>query len=187
MSTYLSLYAPPPAIAHARAARGYTSLVLEAHFAAMERRARMSRVDEFAEPAARASRIVRVKEWVPNRPVPLLPLTHSEPALIATPTPGSIHEIQTVVARYYGVTRQEILSHKRDSVMVKPRFVAYYLAKELTNHSLPYIGRIFDNRDHTSVLSGCKKIARLIADGDKALAEDIVLLRSALTGGRSSP
>lgn len=66
--------------------------------------------------------------------------------------------ILSTVAHYFGVTRAEILSKDRHSAVVMPRHVAMYLTKEMTDKSLPEIGRRFGGRDHTTVLHGVRKI-----------------------------
>jgi chromosomal replication initiator protein len=74
-------------------------------------------------------------------------------------TEVGIDKIQSTAARYFGVTRSELLSTSRHSSIVLPRHVAMYLAKEMTTSSLPEIGRRFGGRDHTTVLHGVRKIA----------------------------
>jgi chromosomal replication initiator protein len=54
-----------------------------------------------------------------------------------------------------------------------------YLAKQITQRSLPEIGRRFGNRDHTTVMHACSRVSELIAR-DAALAEDVELLRRML-------
>lgn len=73
-----------------------------------------------------------------------------------------IEEIQRVVARSYGVTRHDLLSDRRTVDVVRPRQVAMYLAKVLTPHSYPVIGRSFRRCDGTTVLHAVRKIERLV-------------------------
>jgi chromosomal replication initiator protein len=54
-----------------------------------------------------------------------------------------------------------MLSKRRSRTVARPRQMAMYLAKELTNHSLPEIGESFGGRDHTTVLHACRRIAEL--------------------------
>ena len=70
----------------------------------------------------------------------------------------------------------DLLSSRRTANVVRPRQIAMYLAKMLTPRSLPEIGRRFGGRDHTTVLHAVRKIEALV-DGDKALAEEIELLK----------
>jgi chromosomal replication initiator protein len=73
----------------------------------------------------------------------------------------SIGNIQRIVAEYYKIKISDILSKRRNRTIARPRQMAMYLAKELTNHSLPEIGEAFGGRDHTTVLHACRKIAEL--------------------------
>lgn len=65
------------------------------------------------------------------------------------------------VAAYYNVTVTDVLSHRRTADIMRPRQVAMFVAKQLTRHGLPTIGRHFGGRDHTTILSGVRKMARL--------------------------
>ncbi|HKJ84922.1 MAG TPA: helix-turn-helix domain-containing protein, partial [Spirochaetia bacterium] len=73
----------------------------------------------------------------------------------------SIDNIQRLVAEYYKIKISDILSKRRNRAIARPRQMAMFLAKELTNHSLPEIGDAFGGRDHTTVLHACKRIAEL--------------------------
>jgi len=73
----------------------------------------------------------------------------------------SIDNIQRLAAEYYNIKISDILSKRRSRTIARPRQMAMYLAKELTNHSLPEIGDAFGGRDHTTVLHACKRIAEL--------------------------
>lgn len=73
----------------------------------------------------------------------------------------SIDNIQRLVAEYYNIKISDILSKRRNRTIARPRQMAMFLAKELTNHSLPEIGDAFGGRDHTTVLHACKRIAEL--------------------------
>ena len=70
----------------------------------------------------------------------------------------TVELIQQVVADYYSVDVDAILSQRRTMEVTYPRQVAMYLSKELTEESLKAIGRRFGGRDHTTVISACKKI-----------------------------
>jgi hypothetical protein len=69
-----------------------------------------------------------------------------------------IRDIAQVVCKFYGVSMHEVTSPRRHPQVVRPRQVAMYLARELTLHSLPTIGRAIGARDHTTVLHAVKKI-----------------------------
>ena len=92
----------------------------------------------------------------------------------------SMDEIQRVVADHYRVTVSDMLSKRRSRTVVLPRHVAIFLAKEVTNYSLPEIGRAFGNRDHTTVLHAYRKI-RETKETNHDLAEDCRNLQRLLT------
>ncbi len=83
----------------------------------------------------------------------------------------SIDNIQRTVAEYYSIKISDILSKRRNRTIARPRQMAMYLAKELTNHSLPEIGEAFGGRDHTTVLHACRKIIEL-REANLDVAED---------------
>lgn len=69
------------------------------------------------------------------------------------------------VCEYFGVTKRELLLHRRQECVVRRRFIAVYLARETTSKSLPQIGRVF-GFDHTSVMHACKRAEELIRDNE---------------------
>ncbi len=83
----------------------------------------------------------------------------------------TIENIQRVVAEYYNIKLSDIKSKSRTQTIARPRQVAMALAKELTQHSLPEIGREFGGRDHTTVMHACKKINELRAS-DRIIQDD---------------
>jgi chromosomal replication initiator protein len=70
----------------------------------------------------------------------------------------SIENIQKTVADYYKIKVADMYSKKRPASIARPRQIAMYLAKELTQKSLPEIGETFGGRDHTTVLHAVRKI-----------------------------
>jgi len=92
----------------------------------------------------------------------------------------SVDNIQRVVAEYYKIKISDLHSKRRSRSVARPRQVAMYLAKELTNHSLPEIGDAFGGRDHTTVLHACRKIKELL-DSDADIREDVKNLLRTLT------
>ena len=74
----------------------------------------------------------------------------------------TIERIQEVVCERFSMTLEELCSHKRSQNIVYPRQVAMYLSRELTDSSLPKIGKHFGDRDHTTVLHANGKIANMI-------------------------
>ena len=88
--------------------------------------------------------------------------------------------IQEVVARHYAITLDEIVGEKRTKRVVVPRQVAMYLCRELTDASLPAIGRAFGGRDHTTVIYAVQKVTRQLADGGD-IYEAVQALTTSLT------
>ncbi|MGT2755242.1 chromosomal replication initiator protein DnaA [Streptococcus ovis] len=78
----------------------------------------------------------------------------------------SIEKIQHEVGTFYGVSVKELKGAKRVQNIVHARQVAMYLARELTDNSLPKIGKEFGNRDHTTVMHAYNKIKSMLADDD---------------------
>jgi chromosomal replication initiator protein len=74
----------------------------------------------------------------------------------------TIEHIQEVVCERFGLSLDELCSHKRSQNIVYPRQVAMYLSRELTDSSLPKIGKHFGDRDHTTVLHANTKITNRI-------------------------
>jgi chromosomal replication initiator protein len=91
----------------------------------------------------------------------------------------SIEDIQKRVAEHYNIRLTDMSSARRARSVARPRQVAMYLAKHLTQRSLPEIGRRFGNRDHTTVMHAVSRVAELMAE-DAAFAEDVSLLRKML-------
>lgn len=77
-----------------------------------------------------------------------------------------IEKIQNEVSNFYGVSVKELKASKRVQHIVHARQVAMYLARELTDNSLPKIGKEFGNRDHTTVMHAYNKIKSLLLDDD---------------------
>ncbi|MCO6418848.1 chromosomal replication initiator protein DnaA [Siccirubricoccus sp. KC 17139] len=91
----------------------------------------------------------------------------------------SIEEIQRKVAEHYNLRLTDMVSARRARNVARPRQVAMYLAKQLTQRSLPEIGRRFGNRDHTTVMHAVSRVAELMQQ-DAGFAEDVALLRKML-------
>lgn len=93
----------------------------------------------------------------------------------------TIEEIQLRVSQHYNIKVAEMHSPRRSRSVARPRQVAMYLAKHLTQASLPSIGRKFGNRDHTTVMHAVRKIEEL-RGSDNAIFEDVELLKRMLQG-----
>ncbi len=73
----------------------------------------------------------------------------------------TIDLIQTVVCKFFKISKNEMLSSRRSRYLVRPRQTAIYLTKILTSKSLPEIGREFSNRDHTTIIHSVKTIENI--------------------------
>ena len=82
-----------------------------------------------------------------------------------------IEDIQTQVGKFYDVTVKEIKATKRTQNIVLARQVAMYLAREMTDNSLPKIGKEFGGRDHSTVLHAYNKIKNMLAQDDSLRIE----------------
>ncbi len=91
----------------------------------------------------------------------------------------TVEEIQRKVAEHYNVRLADMIGPKRLRTIARPRQVAMYLAKHMTQRSLPEIGRRFGGRDHTTIMHGIRKIEELMV-ADNQLADDVQLLKRLL-------
>ena len=73
----------------------------------------------------------------------------------------TIDLIQSIVCKFFKISKNEMLSSRRSRYLVRPRQVAIYLTKMLTSKSLPEIGREFSNRDHTTIIHSVKTVEKL--------------------------
>ena len=93
----------------------------------------------------------------------------------------SVENIQKTVADFSNIKVADMYSKKRPANIARPRQIAMYLAKELTQKSLPEIGELFGGRDHTTVLHGVRRIEALRGE-DAQIADDLAALRRAIEG-----
>ncbi len=84
----------------------------------------------------------------------------------------TIELIQSTVCKFFKISKNEMLSSRRSRYLVRPRQTAIYLAKILTSKSLPEIGRLFSNRDHTTIIHSIKTIEKL-KENDSELSSNI--------------
>jgi len=89
----------------------------------------------------------------------------------------TIDLIQTLVCKFFKISKNEMLSARRSRYLVRPRQTAIYLAKILTSKSLPEIGREFSNRDHTTIIHSVKTIEK-IKEKDPQMVENINKLKN---------
>jgi chromosomal replication initiator protein len=97
----------------------------------------------------------------------------------AEPRRIKIEEILKVISRHYGISRGDIISQRRHRSIVWPRQIGMYLSKQLTQRSLPEIGRRFGGRDHTTVLHAIRKIEGELK-GNPRLREELDDLKKLL-------
>ena len=88
----------------------------------------------------------------------------------------NVESIQNIVALYFNLNIQEMLSPRRSRALARPRQIAMYLAKQYTTNSLPDIGRKFSNRDHTTVIHAVKKIDELIKK-DSVIRQNVIEIK----------
>ena len=93
----------------------------------------------------------------------------------------TIDDIQQKVATQFNIRVSDMHSPRRTREIARPRQVAMYLAKQLTNRSYPDIGRAFGGRDHTTVIHACETIVSLMPR-DAQLAEQVELVTRTLQG-----
>ena len=89
----------------------------------------------------------------------------------------TIDLIQSLVCKFFKISKNEMLSARRSRYLVRPRQTAIYLTKILTSKSLPEIGREFSNRDHTTVIHSIKTIENL-KNNDAELCSNIDTLKN---------
>ena len=89
----------------------------------------------------------------------------------------TIDLIQTMVCRFFKISKNEMLSSRRSRYLVRPRQTAIYLTKILTSKSLPEIGREFSNRDHTTIIHSVKTIEK-IKEKDPMMVDNINKLKN---------
>ena len=94
----------------------------------------------------------------------------------------TVREIQQEICNAFGVSLEQLLSSNRTAPIAWPRHVAMYLARELTDQTLPAIGRAFGGRNHTTVMHACRRTAERIA-ADPDASETVRRLTERLAAG----
>jgi hypothetical protein len=95
----------------------------------------------------------------------------------------TVRNIVITVARRYHMEEADIYSSRKTDNIVLPRHIAMYLAKVMTQQSLPEIGKRFGGKDHTTVLHACRRIERMMAESP-AFAGEVNAIRARLEGGK---
>jgi chromosomal replication initiator protein len=93
--------------------------------------------------------------------------------------PTSVEEIQQRVAETFGISRAELVGSSRAATPLRARQVAIFLTRDLTDLSLPQIGRLYGGRDHTTVLNSLRRVEASLEE-DSELAEKVRELRGAI-------
>jgi chromosomal replication initiator protein len=93
--------------------------------------------------------------------------------------PTSVEEIQQRAAESFGISRAELVGSSRAATPLRARQVAIFLTRDLTDLSLPQIGRLYGGRDHTTVLNSLRRVEASL-DEDAELAEKVRELRGAI-------
>ncbi|QQA42999.1 chromosomal replication initiator protein DnaA [Pelagovum pacificum] len=91
----------------------------------------------------------------------------------------TIDQIQRTVSEHYNIRLADLIGPRRMRSLARPRQVAMWLSKQLTNRSLPEIARRFGGRDHTTIMHGIRKIDEL-RQTDSGIADDLEMLRRSL-------
>ncbi len=104
------------------------------------------------------------------------------PELTARKKAATVEEIQARTAEAFGTSVEALVSSSRVGAVTWPRHVAMYLARELTDQTLPAIGRAFGGRNHTTVLHACRRTAERIA-GDPDAFEAVRRLTASFGPG----
>ncbi|MGD9737688.1 MAG: chromosomal replication initiator protein DnaA [Solirubrobacterales bacterium] len=94
-------------------------------------------------------------------------------------TATSVEEIQQRVAERFGISRAELIGSSRAARPLRARQVAIFLTRELTDLSLPQIGRLYGGRDHTTVLNSLRRVEASLGEDDD-LSQRIRELRRAI-------
>ncbi|HVY96526.1 MAG TPA: chromosomal replication initiator protein DnaA [Solirubrobacterales bacterium] len=98
----------------------------------------------------------------------------------------SVEEIQERVAETFGISRAELVGSSRAATPLRARQVAIFLTREMTDLSLPQIGRLYGGRDHSTVLNSLRRVEASLTEGGE-LGQRVEELRLAIhssgTGG----
>lgn len=92
----------------------------------------------------------------------------------------SIEDVLAAVAAHFGIKVSDLKGSRKNREVSQPRQVAMYLARRLTRHSFPEIGRSFGGKDHSTVVKGVKKVEGMLKDSPE-LAEQVRVVERSLT------
>ena len=126
--------------------------------------------------------LLRVTAFAELRNVPLTPAFVREvlgKTVSDARPPVSIEAVQKAVASYFSVRISDLKGKRRHRGISRPRMIAMYLCRQLTNASFPEIGMRFGGKDHSTVINACKRIEAL-AKEDEELHGAVESVRSQL-------
>ncbi len=101
------------------------------------------------------------------------------PKVTRSPESTPVEQIQEQVARTFGVSRSELVGSTRAATPLSARQLAIYLTRELTDLSLPQIGRLYGGRDHSTVLNSIRRVEARLSE-DPAFAAQVQELRATI-------
>lgn len=136
------------------------------------------RSDIQIEARARLCALLSAPRDEPDSHWPYKPLWFSIEAASPNRT-FSMMQIKEAVCSHFGLTLNAMHTARRTKDIVRPRQIAIWLSRDLTPHSLPAIGRQFGKRDHTTILSACRRITALMLT-DPKISPAIAAIRSDL-------
>jgi chromosomal replication initiator protein len=102
---------------------------------------------------------------------------------VPQPVSVTILQVMETTAQFYSLAVEDLTGRRRTKEIALARHVAMYLARELTESSLPQLGKAFGGRDHTTVLHGCERIAETL-ERDEELRYDLLRLKEHLLTDR---
>jgi len=169
---------------------------LEVRLAILRKRAALDALNQVPEEtlveiASRVTASVRSLEGALIRVVAYASLKREEPSPelarhvlaslypLTAPKPASLDAIQEAAAAEFGISRESLIAHDRRPAVAFARHVAMYLARELTQESLPAIGARFGGRNHSTVLHALRKIEADLAR-DQKVVDKVQALRRRL-------
>ncbi len=114
-----------------------------------------------------------------RQPLTMETARHTLRDFVPQPVSLTIPQVMEATAYFYNLTSKDLTGQRRTKEIALARHVAMYLARELTEASLPQIGEAFGGRDHTTVLHGCKKIAENL-ERDEELRYHLLRLKERL-------
>jgi chromosomal replication initiator protein len=140
-----------------------------------------------AHEAAVAARAWRARVWGRPPELPAPPrLVHKQTAAVSAAPAVEfgrtrVCDVIKAACLCFGISRDELLSHDRHARFTTARHAAMVVARRLTGESYPQLGRFFGGRDHSTILSACRK------RHDKTLRAAIAELMAALEASATAP